>query len=201
MDHHNTTIEDRVRLIAHSLGYLNPVLYRPTAGRGRTPVDINQLIWELVSRGHKIDMAFASNTPFFGDPHPTDKGLLLWGFSDSGTPNYLSRTAWIYEAKKRLRQLAKLPKAQKTLTTKIERVRARMEHWRDELAKKEALFAATLPHLQKAFDAARFRLQNAEALHAQQTAWVKEHFDKAQRDLAFLEASAEKLNIETPELP
>lgn len=198
MDPHNLPVEDRVRLIAHSLGYPNPALYHPTSGRGRAPVDINKLIWELVEKGYKIDMAFAPDTPFFGDPHPVDKSQLLWGFSDSGIPNYISRTAWVYEAKKRLRQLDRSSDTQKAILAKIERARIQVKHWKDDLEKKEELFVVTLPHLQKAFEAARARWQNAETVHHQQTSRAKERLTRAERDLAFLEDAAKKMNLELP---
>lgn len=90
---------------AQSRGYTSPNFDRFTSGRGRKPVDLDVLIRELILAGHPIEEAWSVNTPFFGDPHPTNPHLLMWSFSEAGTPNYIHRTDWIRLARQALARL------------------------------------------------------------------------------------------------
>lgn len=142
MDENLTHTQTRIRDHAHSLGYGTPVFHRPVSGRGRPPIDIDALLLDLIEAGHPIDKAWLPGLPFLGDPDPQDAQHLLWGFSEAGLPNYVSRTDFIRLARRALRP----PKPEPIYLVKA---RLREAKQAARLAAREARREASLAQLAK----------------------------------------------------
>jgi hypothetical protein len=125
-----TSDQETILAAARRLGYSTVNFNRPTAGRGRAPVNIDALMAELFEYGFEFDACWAPGTPFLGDPHPENPSLLLWNFSDAGFPHYVPRSEFIYELRRALQRYKRANRAtgsEYALKAKIHELELRLQ--------------------------------------------------------------------------
>jgi hypothetical protein len=135
-----TPVQEYILEYAQSRGYKTVNFHRPTAGRGHAPIDLDELIAELIDRGWQFDECFAPGQPFFSEVHPDNPKLYMWSYSDSGIPNYVTRIEFISSLRRELqrrKRVAKPSSSAHKLRARIAELESKLSEARKALARVE----------------------------------------------------------------
>lgn len=138
------TDQDYLNDVARSLGYAGAKPQPILSGRGRPPVDLENLMAKLFQLGYEFDRNFLEGTegaatlPFFGDPHPDYRQFPshLFRFTEAGQPHWLPRGEFIRYVRQTVHKMLK--PASRSALEKKSREQRRIQAVQNKVAALEA---------------------------------------------------------------